>query len=331
MSLNLKNETMMIVADLFKQREGFGHGLEQLKLWRDQCKASYEAKEAKEIAEAKLEAQKMKEWCKEFWEAYSVSSPVLLLCMRNGNYEIDKAACAEKLWYPLPKIAVIDWKYPISGAGGDEYGRSHGSYTQRQLLDKLTENMGTTTLVEGDLSDVMSRAVGWLKSMGCDGSTGIIISMTSQGPESQLFRDDNFVPPWREDVRSMGFDGFYQGFPIVWYKKEEREAKDKQMTCDPISKKVVSVDLKGWKGIKARESMAIERVFGELTIGRWTDEEIQKAITDNKLKLENRAKGNCPVEISLHWTLSSCEPPKTMSFEIKRDQSDSNNEVKGQT
>jgi hypothetical protein len=319
-SFSINDAAIQTVADLFKGT-GLDHGLKQLKSWRDQSQQLHEEADAKAIAEAPLIPEKMKEWEGEFWEAYPASSPVLSLCLRNGNYVISKAECREDLRYLLPKTAVIEWRIPIIGAGGKEYGRSVGCYMEGQMLDRLTSNAGTASQVQGGLSAAMDRAVGWLKNRGCGRERGMIVVTTRHAPESVLYDDKDFVPSWQEDVHALGLDGFYQGFPVVWRRKHEEEEHGDDTTNAAVRECVVVADLRGWQGIEVRPSVIRDTKLGELVIRQWTDKEIRDALHSKKLEAKDvdRAKGNCPVDIALYWTLSSTEPPQAQSFQIKPD------------
>jgi hypothetical protein len=316
MSFELSDDAMKMVTDLFKGT-GVEYGVERLKKWRDACKESSGDAEAKAIADAELSQLKVEEWRKEFWEAYSTSSPVLSMCLRNGHVETDGTAHTD-LRYHLLKMAVIDWKYPVAGAGGDDYGRALGGYMEEQLLARAVEKARATRQVDGVLSDLMRRAAAWLRKTGCEDEKGMIVMMTRHGPASQLYRDDNYVPSWRENVQSRGFEGFYEGFPVVWHRQNERKEEGKQEAKEPRRERVVAVDLRGWKGVRARERVITKREFGELTIRTWTEEEIQKALESKELEPRNvnRAKGNCPADVSLYWELSSWPPPHARAFQL---------------
>jgi hypothetical protein len=307
---------MKVVADLFKGR-GLNYGIERLKNWVAQCKQLHKETEAKKIADAQFDPRKVEQWQRSFWETYSPSSPVLSMCLRNGNYQIDKDVCSQ-MQERLLKVALIDWKYPLVGGGGNDHGRRFARYTEGQLLGKMVAGVRGASQAGADLRDLMSKASASLKKRSCEGENGMIVVMTKHGPTSQLYRDDNYVPSWREDVRSLGFDGFYQGFPIVWYKEAPKRDEDKQEAREPRPERVVAVDLRGWKGVRARERVVTEREFGELTIRTWTEEEIQKALESKELEPKdvNRAKGNCPVGISLYWESSPVRPPHVRAFQL---------------
>ena len=318
MSFRLDDDAMKVVTNLFKNT-GLDYGLRQFKAWRDKCKGWSDQADATAIAEAGLNPAKVEDWQNEFWDAYANLSPILSLCLRNGNYEVDSTTYIGTLSYILPKIAVIDWRYPIGGASGRDYARALASQMEGQLLAKMVAKRRSTAQIEGTLADLMERAAAWLKKSRCEGEKGMVIAMTKHAPNSELFRDDSYVPSWMENVESRGFKGFYEGFPVVWYKENEGAEEGEQERQVRERECVVAVDLRGWKGVNVRESVVTEQEFGELSIHTWSEEEIQTAIESKKLKLEdvNRAKSNCPVDITLHWELSSSRPPHRRTFQIQ--------------
>ncbi|MDI6451844.1 hypothetical protein [Anaerobaca lacustris] len=311
LSFELSDEILKNVKEFFKDPT-LNRGIEQLKHWRDNCSKLDDMAEARKIAEASLSEKKVAEWREDFWKGYGRSSPVFSLCLENGNYEIDEDAHHE-LRYRLPKIAVIEWKYPISGANGDDYGRALGRRVEQALLRNLMKDKCPISERDWDLAEVVGRAASWLKERGCETNEALIVVSTIHGPASQLYREERFVPPWREDLQSRGFDGFYDAYPVVWVKSKDEDAE----VSRPIDERVAAVDLRGWKGLRVRECVVSEGKFGELEIRSWTEKEIEKAMESGKLKREevDRAKGNCPVKVDSYWKFSPDALPPTRVFQ----------------
>jgi len=305
MSGRINEENIKTVGEVFNGG-GLGHGLNQLRGWIQKCEELHDAEEAKQIAEAKFNTEKVEEWKRKFWERYTRAIPVLAMCLKNGNYEVDNDAKSERQCV-LSKIAVIDWKYPLIGAGGDEYGREAGQKLEKELVRKMAEHKARESKVEGGMSEVVGEAVSWLETEGCDNDKGIVVVMSKESPESELYEDEDFVPSWREDVRSREFEGFYRGFPIVWL--EEESGGEGHV-------KAVGVDPRGWRGIRVREEVVTEGRFGTLDVRTWTEKEIQEAITSKKLEEKdvNKAKGNCPVDVSFFWEYVGGELPSRKIF-----------------
>jgi len=319
MAGKISEENLKTVSEVFKG-DGLDHWIGELRDWNDKCKELHDAQEAKQIAEAKLDPQKVDEWKKKFWERYSRAVPVLSMCLKSGEYEIVEDAKSE--WrYRLPKIAVIDWKHGISGAEGDRYGHSIGRRMEKELVKRMIGQEGGESRVEGGLSGMIGEAARWLENKGCDGDKGIVVVAGKRAPGSELFRDKNFVPPWREDVRAAGFDGFYRGFPIVWIGEEEDdEAENAKGDNGTKRERVVAVDLRGWRGIRVRDEVITDGRFGELGIRTWGDEEIQKAIESKKLDVKDvdNAKGSCPVDITFFWAYAEAKLPPRNAFVVVR-------------
>jgi hypothetical protein len=280
------------------------------------CKQSHAEAEDKKIADAVLSTQKMETFKQEFWDAYPRSSPLLSMCLRNGNYAIDRISSTE-LHDQVFKITVIDWKYPVVGDAGNDHARGLAQYMEGQLLDRMTQKAGVSSKMVGGFSEMMAGAASWLKSRRCNADNGILVSTTKRGPSSELYRDKDFVWSSKEESESLGLDGFYKGFPVVWLRDEGEPAEESQEGREPRREQVIAIDLGGWKGITVRDTVITERKFGELTIRTWSDEEIQEAKASGKLegKDEDKAKGSCPVEICLHWQLNRDKPPRAKPFE----------------
>jgi hypothetical protein len=320
MSGNITKENIKTIREVFKD-SFLNHGLDQLGKWIQSCEELQEAEEAKEIAEAKIDEAKVKEHERKFWEGYSRAIPVLSMCLRNGNYEIDNNVKNE--WrYPVPKIALFNYKYPISGAEGDRYGLSIGHKMEKNVLNAIIDGGSAESEVK-NAAEAVGEAVKWLEKEGCANDKGIIILAGERSPEIEMHRDKDFIPSWREEVKSMGFNGFYRGFPISWLREgdedegEENGAKEKKPQCQ----KVVAVDLRGWIGLKVRKEVVADRIFGELKVRTLTDEEIKQAIDSGKLEAKDadKAKGNCPVDVTFFWESVKGKLPRIRTFKFGKE------------
>jgi hypothetical protein len=318
MSGRITKENINAVKEVFKD-SWLNRGLGQLEKWIQNCEELQDVEEVKEIAKAGLNDVKVEEHKRKFWEGYARAVPVLSMCLKNGNYEIDNNVKNE--WrYHLPKIALFNWKNPIFGAKGDRYGLDIGHKMERDLLKAIIKGGNVESEVKSDASGAIGEAVKWLEKERCANDKGIVILAGKQSPEIEMFRDKDFVTSWREDVPSKGFDGFYRGFPIVWLREGEEEegeedgAKEKK----PQYQRVVAVDLRGWIGLKVRKEVVADRIFGELKVRTWTDEEIKQAIDSSKLdaKDADKAKGNCPVDVTFFWEPSEGKLPRTRAFKL---------------
>ncbi len=320
MSGKITKENIKTIREVFKN-SFLNHGLDQLEKWLQSCEKLDETEEAKEIAKAKIDKDKAEEHENKFWEGYSRAVPVLSMCLKNGNYEIDNNVKNEWV-YHLPKIALIDWKYPISGADGDDYGLSIGRKMERGLLKTIIESGTTKSEVKDDAAEAIGDAVKWLEKEGCSSDRGIVILSGKRSPEIKMHGDKDFIPSWREEVKSRGFNGFYRGYPIVWLRGDEEEeekeegekAEEKKAQCQ----KVVAVDLRDWIGFRVRKEVVTDRRFGELKIRTWKDEEIKQAIDSGKLdaKDADKAKGNCPVDVTFFWESVKGKLPRTGAFKF---------------
>lgn len=314
MSGRIRKEDIKTVEEVFPS---LNYGSNKLNGWIDNCEKSDQAEDAKKISEADIDPTKVKEYIDKFWEGYSRAVPVLTICLKNGNYEIDDNA-RKAIRYILPKIALFNWKYPIIGAEGDRYGFHAGRTMEKNLLRAIVKGIKARPEVKDDMSKAIEGAVEWLEKEGCNNDNGLILVVSKKLLEIEMNKNNDFIPSWREEVKSRGFKGFYRGFPISQLREGdeqeagENETKEKKSNCQ----RVVAVDLRGWLGLRVREEVVEKRIFGELDIRTWTAEEIQQAIKSGKLKAEdeNKAKGNCPVDATFYWEFDENKLPRTRVF-----------------
>lgn len=326
MSVKITDNDIDIVSGIFRDPD-IRYGCEQLKQWNKSCGDAQDAKEAKEIADAVLDPAKVKDWETKFWEGYSRAVPILTMCLKNGNYEVTNNVNNEWI-YHLPKIALFNWKYPLVGGEGDCYGSSSGRKMENKLLENIIKESKEESEIDNGLSIAILEAVKWLEKEGCPKEKGIIIVESKEFPEIALSKDKDFIPSWREDVKSMGFDGFYRGFPIVRFREDKEDEEQEKVEHEEKKKeqcqKVVAVDLREWIGLRVRKEVVTERRFGELKIRTRTDEEINKDIESGKLmaKDADNARGNCPVNVTFYWEFIKEKLPKTRMFKFGELQSD---------
>jgi hypothetical protein len=165
---------------------------------------------------------------------------------------------------------------------------------------------------------MMGGAANWLKNRMCSGNNGIVVIAASHRITSQLYHDKEFVWSSKGDAGSLGVDGFYEGFPVVWSSDEEEQAGNPHERPAPKRERVIAIDLSEWRGIAVRHAVITERKPGHLTIRAKTDDEIEKEKASGRLKEgdEDKARCICPVEICLHWRLNHDKPPHTKAFEV---------------
>ncbi len=318
MSGKITDGNIETIKEVFKDTL-LNYGLDQLEKWIQTCDELNEAEEDKEIADSEIDEAKAKEHERKFWDGYSRAIPVLSMCLKNGNYEIDNNVKNE-CQYNLPKIALFDWKYPLSGAEGDRYGLPIGRKMERKLLDAIIEGDNAKLETKGHMPEAIDEAVKWLEKEGCDNDKGYVLVASKKSPEIEMFKNENFVPSWREKVKSMGFTGFYQGIRILWLREENEDDGEENgiKKENPQCQKVVAVDPRGWIGLRVRKEVVADRRFGELKIRNWTPEEIRQAIESGKLKTKDtdKAKGNCPVDVTFFWESVEGKLPRIRSFKF---------------
>jgi len=70
----------------------------------------------------------------------------------------------------------------------------------------------------------------------------------------------------------------------------------------------------------------IKDVFGNLTVREWTEDEINKFISDKKIKEEdrNKVRGQCLVEYELFWKLDKDSLPEQITISMTKETEDEN-------
>jgi len=300
------------IKDIFND-PSLNYGLKSLEEWLQNCDELEKTKEAKEIAEASIDLAKREEHMAKFWDGYKRAIPLLSMCLKNGNYEIVNDVKDQKR-YLLPKIALIDWKYPISGAEGDRYGFDIGRVMEKNLLHAIVKSCKLQSKSQYDMSKAIDESVKWLEKIQCDNGNGFLIVISAKLPEIELRENKNFVPSWREEVKAEGFDGFYREYPIV----RLREPKKVEVEEKTQSRKVVAVDLRKWFGLRVRKEVVEKDRFGNMNIRTWSPKEIEDAIAAGKLEKEdvNKAMGNCPVDVTFYLDFEKDKLPRAKCFTL---------------
>jgi len=100
---------------------------------------------------------------------------------------------------------------------------------------------------------------------------------------------------------------------------------------DKIFPKCVALNLQGWKGLETRSVVLEKATFGEINIKEWTEEEINEAIRKGKFEEQDRnsAKGQCPIEYELFWSLDENVLPRQMIFSLKTEANNDNDRING--
>ncbi len=174
--------------------------------------------------------------------------------------------------------------------------------------------------MRGGARDAIVEGPKWLEREGCAADEGIIVVAGGQLPETEMHGETDFVPSRRDDVDSKGFQGFYRGYPVVWFQQEDDEEAESNVgeKSKPQCQNVVGVDMSGWTGLRVRREVVEEGRFGELRIRTWSDDEINQAIASRTLdsKDADRARGNCQVDITFFREHIKDNLPKTKTFQF---------------
>jgi len=273
--------------------------------WLDGCDKLYKQQEEERIAIAPLKKEKVSQYKDDFGEGYKSTKTFLIFCINQGYYSINDEV-SEKGKYQRRKELFIDG--PLSSqyiAGRD--GSDISSYRDKDLLKKIISSDAEHEIeITGNITSQFNTACQWLTTEGANRENGILLFYGKSHVQTEFYNNDYFIPSWKED-RGLVFSGYYKNYPII------------QIYDDKISPKCVALNLQGWKGLEIRSVVLEKATFGEINIREWTEDEINEAIRQGKIEEQDRnsAKGQCPIEYELFWSLDKNALPRQMIFSLK--------------
>jgi len=293
--------------------------IDLMETWIRDCKEAFQEQREKEIAESNLDNERISRFVKDFWDGYKESVPFLSYCLMNGKVCVDKGA-KQRIKYSIAKELFVKGQPNMVRGLGEDEGRWVGRASERDLIRQLC---GMTKVKDGDNSDedeevevemegnsaeriklIVRRSQKWLNKSGCSVNDGIVVIVGRVYPESALSKDEGFVPAWRDEKGAFGFFGLYGGFRLVWMREKA------------ATPHCVALDLRGWQGVRVRNELLRDKCYGEVSVVRVAEEEIDKAIKENKLQEEqrNRVRRTCWVKGKLFWDFKGEERPKQHYF-----------------
>jgi len=290
-----------------------------LEKWIQDCKKAYEQERQQELAEAQLDKERVSSFIREFWCGYREAIPFLSYCARNGRISIDDSA-KQRIKYTVSKEPFAEKRQGGTSGLGNSDGEWVGQAGEHQLLCQLCglgEEQDTNSGEEDEDSEAnleeeqagkirrsVKEAREWLKGRGRSANNGAIVFVGRVHPESVLDTDEGFIPAWREEHGAFGFVGLYGDFPLVWL-----EESASSTYC-------VALDFLGWTGVHVRAELLRDESYGKVDVVKVTQDEIDKAVQEGKLKNEqrNQALGTCWVTGELYWAFKGEELPRRRFF-----------------
>ncbi len=289
---------------------GFSSQRNILEKWIDDCEKLYKQQEEQRIAEATLNPKNVSEYENSFWYGYKESNTFLKFCLKYRYYMINEKVSA-KGRYILPKNLFIEKRECAHEA------KTHGSEISRNNDKKLIKDIvkstqGDTKETADSIESALNRACQWLKEKGASETDGIIVYCGSTYIEGKLYKNEYYIPSWKNEKEKC-FSGYYQNYPILNINSQEVE-------------RCFALNLKGWKGIQVRSNIIEREIFGNLTVREWTNEEVNKSISEGKMKEEDRnnVKGRCPIEYELFWGLDKDSLPEQITIPMTKETEDEN-------
>jgi len=281
-----------------------------LEKWIDDCEKLYKQQEEQRIAEATLNPKNVSEYTSSFWAGYKKNNTFLKFCLKYRYYIINEKVSA-KGRYILPKNLFIEERECAHEA------KTHGSEISRNndkelIKDIVKSTQEGTKEIADNIESAMNRACQWLKEKGTSETDGIIVYCGSTYIEDKLYKNEYYIPSWKNEKEKC-FSGYYQNYPILNINSQEVE-------------RCFALNLKGWKGIQVRSNIIEREIFGNLTVREWTNEEVNKSISEGKMKEEDRnnVKGRCPIEYELFWGLDKDSLPEQITIPMTKETEDEN-------
>jgi len=295
----------------------YPYSKEKLNEWLDGCDGLYKLKEEERIATASLNKEKISKYKECFWEGYKSKNTFLSFCLNQGYYTINEKA-SEKGQYKRRKELFMDGRLsPQSIAMRD--GSDISRYRDKDLLKKIiNSDVEHKIEIKGSIISQFDEACRWLTKEGTNRENGILLFHGKSHVQTEFYNNDYFIPSWKED-RGLVFSGYYKNYPIIMVYEAD------------IEPECVALNLQAWKGLQIRTKVLEEQIFGEINIREWTEEEINKAISQGKIqeKDRNSVKGQCPIEYELFWSLDEKDLPRQMIFSLKTEVDNNNDKING--
>ncbi|MFX0202452.1 MAG: hypothetical protein ACFFCW_40620 [Candidatus Hodarchaeota archaeon] len=288
----------------------FKDSKEKLEEWLDACDALYKQKEEERVAGTPLSHDIVSQYKDSFWKGYTSYRTFLGFCMNKGYYSINNEA-GIKGSYKHDKDIYINKRrssQSIAERDGAEISKYHDTVLLKSIINPENVDKALTT---EDIVSMLDQACQWLTDECANRETGILLVCGCKLVQSELCKREDFTPSWKIDNNLIfhGLRGYYKIFPLI-----EIHDLDSNPKC-------VAFNLKDWKGIQIRSDVLDKGIFGYMNIREWTDEEINEAIHNKKIKEEdrNRVKSECLVEYELYWQLDTKNLPIQMAVLLSKD------------
>jgi len=222
-------------------------------------------------------------------------------CLSQEYYSINNKASEKKEDIYLKQFFIKGQEshQSIARSSGVDISKSFDRY----LIKNITKSDPETEEETADnIVSMLNRASQWMIKEGINKDKGIIVFYRNASIERELYNNDYYVPSWRVEDSNV-FSGYYKNYPMIEIYEPEKAPK-----C-------VALNLEGWKGLEIR-SEVLEGTFGEINIREWTEDEIEAAISEKKIKREdrNKLKGTCVAEYELYWQLDESNLPDQMTI-----------------
>lgn len=282
----------------------FSDSKTKLEEWLRACDSLYKQEQEEYIATAIFNDELVFEYKNRFWEGYKSVSTFLAFCIKKRYCYISEEKNPTKR-YSRSKSSFIGINNSSIQSIAKLDGQDLAQYYDKRLLKDLMvckseDETGSATSILAQFD----QACDWLIEQNTNKDTGIIVFYGNAFIESELYKSGYYEPSHESQV----FSGYYKNFPLIKVFDQKTSP-----TCGAL-------DLKAWGGLKVKKELLESDIWGNIEIREWTDAEIDEAITNNQLKASdrNKAKGQCPIEYELFWSLDKDSLPhkKIITLEI---------------
>ena len=276
--------------------------------WMDGCEELYKQQEEQKVAEATLNPVKVSEYVDSFWIGYKERNTFLGFCLKHRYYTIEDTA-GTKGRINLPKTLFLE-KTNQSGSVGRSCGLDIAENRDRDLINNIIKSTQEDNKeTANNIESMLNKACQWLAEKGLSRTQGIIVYCGDTYIESKLYENEYYVPSWRNEEKTC-FSGTYKNYPIKTIRNRNG------------IEKCVALDLREWKGIQVRDDIVDKENFGDLSVRKWSGDEITAAIKKD-IELEegdrNKLKGTCAAEYELYWQLDKSDLPDQITISMVKE------------
>jgi hypothetical protein len=286
---------------------GFKDSQKTFSEWLAACDQLYKQKKEEQIANATLDEERISEYKANFWKGHKKSKTFLSFCISQGYYSIADDSSTKGRYIHQKNMFIAGDSMPTCRIAESDGAEISDIYDKILLRDLMLPGPRDQKCITNDIVSQLNQACDWLTKQNAKKESGVILFCGDVLIDRELYKSDCYVPSWKEE-NAFAFAGYYKNYPLI------------KMYDQNTPTACFAFDLKGWNGLKVRRDILESDIWGQLQISERTDDEIDEAIRQNKIKsLErNRVKGQCSIEYDLFWSLDKSSLPSKMVISLEK-------------